>query len=141
MLDMVPTKRGRQMAKFAITYNSARKPHNAVGHAFEDLIQAQAAYTKLKNTDGIGDLQMTGAETVLEAYATKGGTVLALVKDETGYFRTDVWRDTPAGLYVETVTLHTPKNKRLATSQLMPTFAGLCAAEHAINASFAKKVA
>lgn len=122
-----------QGAQYGISYAGARKPHAIQVESAASLQEAQLAFARAKLNKRIGEPTLLGPEKVLESYATKGGNVLVLVKEPDGYFRTDLWRATPHGLYAETILL--TENKSQNTRQLMATFSGMCAAERALEAN------
>jgi hypothetical protein len=114
--------------EFQVTYLAPRKPHPKKSVRYDTAIAAQTTFVNALIKGG-SPTYVTPAEKVVEAYATNGGKVLVLIAEKSGYWRTDLWLLLDDGIRTETLTLH--KSKRLATSQIMPIFTGLCAAERA----------
>lgn len=120
---------------YGVTYLSYRSPHARQTQHFASPRDAAAVFARLHVEGKVGKLALVGPEQVLEAYATTIGNVLVLVREPDGYFRTELWCARKDGFHSETISLH--EKKKYATDQIMPTFAGLCAAERAAKAAVA----
>lgn len=128
---------------YGVRYVSDRRPHPTVTTPFASLDEAKAAFARLAADGRVGELKLIApAHEVVEHYATKGRSVLALVKEQFGdgtYWAIELWGVAMSGFYSETHNLH--KDKRTATRQIMSVFAGLCMAERAAAAAFAERKA
>lgn len=114
--------------QYGVSYMSERRPYPTKTEHFDTLAEALGEVARLAKTNA--PKLISPDRQLLEYHATSGGLVLMLLAHDGHYF-TEVWRNASGHRFVEQISLHT--NKRLATSQLMSIFAGLCAAERANN--------
>lgn len=116
---------------YGVSYKGARHPHTVQTEWFDTLDEAFAAFTKAKLNERIGEPSLLGSHAVLESYATKDGLVLSRVKEPDGFYRTALWAFAADVFYAEQLLL--TKDKRNSERQMMPAFAGMCAAGRAIK--------